>query len=67
MQHNSVRKSIPPENSLNKATAISAELLELNFKTKLEDTGKNRKKVFSFVFFSATIAQNTYITNQSIF
>ena len=27
----------------NKAKAISAELLELNLKNKLEETGKNRK------------------------
>ena len=29
----------------NKAKAISAELLELNLKNKLEETGKSRKKL----------------------
>ena len=35
-------KSMSPAFRLNKAKAISAELLELSFKNKLEETGKTR-------------------------
>ena len=39
---NDFRKGTLPKLSMNKAKAISAELLELNLKNKLEETGKKR-------------------------
>ena len=35
---------LPAVTKLNKAKVISAELLELNLKNKLEETGRNGKK-----------------------
>ena len=36
--------NIKPKNIYNKAKAISAELLELNLKNKLKETGENKMK-----------------------